>query len=216
LECRWPMWPVGQVAGNCPGLAVPGSGWQRLPAGATWPSTRPTPGLLASRPSMPKAIFSTPAPNWSSQNATRSVYAPRLRERYGWQTRAPGRKRSGRRTRSDLLALPSSAACWTLREPALPALLGRGNPPRRAKWLLGRPLRRVLRSGAYLGPGAGTCSRLPGIHRPQAPASPVVNHRATPAPGRVCGPFVRRTADTRSLAATDCPASEQIMSDTAT
>jgi hypothetical protein len=47
-------------------------------------------------------------------------------------------------------------------KPALPGLSGQRHPTRRAKWFLGRPLRRALRSGVHVGPGAGPLRPAPG------------------------------------------------------
>jgi hypothetical protein len=47
-------------------------------------------------------------------------------------------------------------------KPALPGPPGQRHPTRRAKWFLGRPLRRALRSGVHVGPGAGPSRPAPG------------------------------------------------------
>src|SRR5262245_44875316 len=72
------------------------------------------------------------------------------------------RKPASGRSASPHRELPSSAACWKLRErPALPALLGRGVNSL-DQVVLGRPLQWELRSGASVGPGAGTSCPAPG------------------------------------------------------
>src|SRR3954453_13718348 len=42
------------------------------------------------------------------------------------------------------------------------------------KWFLGRPLRKVLRSVAHVGPGAGLRARLPENHRRGARSTPLI------------------------------------------
>src|SRR2546423_7609394 len=54
--------------------------------------------------------------------------------------------------RRSLRAPLCAGACG---KPALPALLGRSNQSRWAKWLLGRPLQRALHSGALSDRGPG-------------------------------------------------------------
>jgi hypothetical protein len=107
-------------------------------------------GILTHKIALPTTVRSRYTP--PSSNATRPTACHRPTS--GW-----GKALSASRTAKQ----PSSAACWRLREPALPALLGRGVQLHRAKWLLGRPLRWGLRSGAYVGPGAGHRARLLGI-----------------------------------------------------